>query len=153
MTDESRPIPNSLDFWQKQVGLGIRYLKEYSTFSMWNDLRKTYRHQFDAGLLPYNITYSTARTIVPSVYYQNPYIIVSPRKLGVPREHAYIVSSLDNWLLEQCGIKQTLRKAVLHTFLCGLGPIKTGYEEAITRSLTSDEDIMSEVVKTKSKNT
>ena len=149
MVDELKPnqtTPGTLDYWKHQIDLGIKYRKAFSTHDRWGQFKKYYRHQFaspgDIGRnLPYNITYGAARTIIPSVYYRNPYVTVKPRKMGVSPMHAWIVGNVDNWLISETGIKDTMRRAALDAFLFGLSFIKIGYEEDISRALKPDEDV------------
>jgi len=113
--------------WMEQIRYGIRYRKEYSTFTQWDDHRKYYRGQWETGIIPINKIFSNGRTLVPKVYFRAPRVTVTathPRLVVF----AKIVEALDNMLIQQVMLKGSLKMAALDSYLCGVGPIKLGYD-------------------------
>ena len=125
-----------IEKWQENIEQGIRYKENYGNSKRWPVYREYGRGKFSAydssgkGLLPYNITYGMQRALVPNVYFRNPYVTVSPRYQPGYQMHAKIIESIDNWLLDELGVKQTMKTAVLDAYYTNRGVIKLGYDGA-----------------------
>ncbi|MAH44391.1 hypothetical protein CMI37_01085 [Candidatus Pacearchaeota archaeon] len=123
--------------WMELVDQAVRYKEDYSDWKSWKTYREYYRNNFKPltegqPYLPYNITFALARTVIPNIYFRNPYIMVSPR-MGIRGDpgadiHAKVVESVVNWLVQEMSLKKTLKTMVLDTFLCGRGVAKIGYD-------------------------
>ncbi len=132
--------------WLKAIDLGIEYKKIYGKSQRWSRYKDYYRGDFPGHKDPYgnmtglyfNLTYAMARTIVPNVYFRNPYLNISPRigPLGGGEEKqgkevfASIVESTLNWLMVEMNVKRAYKRAASDTFFCGRGMLKVGYDGA-----------------------
>ena len=121
--------------WQERIEKAIRFKDQVGHYKDWENYREYYRGNFpgqgggtNAGVLPYNLTFGFARTIVPSVYPRNPYLMASPRQGSTTTSRAKLIESVDNWLIDEMGVKKAFRTAVLQCYLCGRGILKVGYD-------------------------
>lgn len=122
--------------WVSAIIHADRFRRLFGGSANWETYRNYYRGKFPAyhahlggdGVLPYNVTYAMASTIVPNVYFRNPYVTVSPRMRPNMEAHAKLVEGVDNWLIEELSLAKVMKSAVLQCFFCGRGIIKVGYD-------------------------
>lgn len=113
--------------WQEQIKHGKTYRKKFSSYKQWKDYRKMYRGDWAEGVLPVNRIFSFGRSLLPQVYFRAPYVTVTAlRPEFVP--HARVLEQVDNWLIQECLLKQTLKSSCLESYICGTGPIKLGFD-------------------------
>jgi len=113
--------------WKERIKAGLEYRKKYSTRSKWEDFRKYYRGQWAPGILPVNKTFSYGRMLVPKVYFRAPRVTITAAHPDLVW-HAKVVEAIDNLLIRELGLKRVLKRAVMHAYLCGVGPVKLGYD-------------------------
>ena len=115
--------------WLKAIDLGYEYRKKYGRSQKWDIYKDYYRGDFPSMKDPYgnmrglyyNLTYAMARTVVPNVYFRNPYLSISPRigPLGNSKEKqgkeifAKIVEGMLNWLMVEMNVKSYERRQKL----------------------------------------
>lgn len=132
-------VRNSPEKWQELIKQAVRYKEGFCGSNSWSQYREWYRGNFNGELdtleagdeLEYNITYAMARTMIPNVYFRNPYVNVTPRfKPGAPdmTHQAKLVEAVDNWILQEIDFKSTMKTAILDSFFCGRGVLKVGYD-------------------------
>ena len=149
----------AINKWTEWIVQGERYKEEFGDSEAWARYRNYYRGVFpkmDLGegkqqkCLPYNMTFSMARTTVPKVYLRDPYINVSPRHGFMGQDpglsiQSKIVESIANWLVQEMGVKKQMRSGALDGFLCNrmfwmLGyDSQYGYQPTTTLSTTGPE--------------
>jgi hypothetical protein len=128
------PKDNSLEEWKREIEEGIRYKEKYGESERWKTYRDYGRGIFpgftgsNSGILPYNVTYEMKSNLVPNVYFRNPYVSVSPRYKPGFHINAKVVEAVDNWLIQELGIKASMKTAVTDCFYTNRGILKTGYE-------------------------
>lgn len=127
MTTTKKAKNEYVSDWMAQIKAGIEYRKKYSTRAKWDIYRKYYRGQWAPGLVPINKIFSYGRMLMPRVYFRAPRITVTPSRPDLIY-HAKVVEALDNLLIKEVMLKQTLKMAILDSYLCGIGPIKLGYD-------------------------
>ncbi len=70
------------------------------------------------------------RGMVPNVYFRNPHMTVSSRgKPGIDIQ-AKVVEAIDNWLIQEMGIKQIYKTMVQDCYYTDRGIAKIGYDGA-----------------------
>jgi hypothetical protein len=122
-----------IEKWKERLRAGAKYKKEYGNITddggigCWERNTAYYRHKFDASL-PYNLIFGMARAIIPTLYFRNPYVTVTP--MSDPRLvwHAHMLEAIDNYLIGTMGAKKVVKKMILDTYLKGSGFLKTGYD-------------------------
>ena len=131
--------------WEDKIRNGIIFREKFGGSDTWYRLRSYYRGKFGGNdILPYNITFSNARTFVSRLYYRNPYILVTPTwafanpDLGL---FAKIVEAVDNILFRLMGVRKHIKRSVLDCFLCGIGGWKIGMSREV--GYTLDAKILS----------
>ncbi|MEM4722129.1 MAG: hypothetical protein QXT73_08735 [Candidatus Methanomethylicaceae archaeon] len=122
MTEREEQV---VKFWSKQIELGKRYREQCLPEQKVKKWYEWYRGDVKGGGL--NRIYSFGRSMIPRVYFRNPGIAVVPRKPEYAATAA-IVEAVDNWLIDEIGLKGTLKRACIHAYLAGVGPIKLGYD-------------------------
>ena len=122
-----KKIDELANYWMSEIKGGLDYRKKYSTRDRWDDFRKYYRGQWAAGLIPVNKIFSFGRMLIPKVYFRAPRVTVTPTKPDMIW-HAKVVESIDNTLIRETFLKNTLKRSALDGYLCGVGPIKLGYD-------------------------
>lgn len=124
---KKKVIDELANHWMEEIKGGLDYRKKYSTRDRWDDFRKYYRGQWAEGLTPVNKIFSYGRMMIPKVYFRAPRITVTPTRPDMAY-HAKVVEAIDNTLVRETFLKDTLKRASLDTYLCGVGPIKLGYD-------------------------
>ena len=114
--------------WKENIDAGIEFRKKYSDISEWSDYRDWTRCNFKKeDMTVRNLVFSVARAVVPSIYYRNPYINISPtRPENTP--FASVFETIDNWLVRRTGLKDAVKRACMEAFITGIGPIQSGYQ-------------------------
>jgi len=113
--------------WMDRIKSGLQYRKEYSSSSHWKDYRKMYRGQWDEGIIPVNKVFSHGRSLIPRVYFRSPRVSITATRPDLVW-HAMVVEAIDNQLIRETMLKDTLKRSALDGYLCGTGPIKIGYD-------------------------
>ena len=93
----------------------------------WTRYKNYYRGIWQKDIVPVNITYALARSLIPQVYFRAPRIGVAGMKPGYTM-HARVVERLDNYFIRELGIKNQLKSGILDCYLCGRGPGILGYD-------------------------
>ena len=132
-----------IDKWSELIEQGIRYKEDYGNSKRWSVYRDYGRGKFPgyesstAGILPYNITHSMKRGMVPNVYFRNPHMTVSSRgKPGVDIQ-AKVVEAIDNLLIQEMGVKQIFKTMVQDCYYTDRGIAKIGFDGAWTNTKKS----------------
>lgn len=127
MTTKKQQADDYVTHWMDEIEAGLRFRKKYSTKDNWEKHRKYYRGQWKTGLVPINKIYSYGRTLMPKVYFRAPRVTVTASRPDMVL-HAKVVEALDNLLIKDMLLKQSLKMGVLSSYLCGVGPIKLGFD-------------------------
>jgi hypothetical protein len=135
-----------INHWADELALGEKYKKQVSTMAQWKLYRDWYRGDFgDDYDVTMNATFAYIRSAIPRTYFRTPAITV----VATQREyvhHARVVESIDNWLIKTTGLKKQLKSAILDTYLCGIGPIKLGYDSEYIYSPRHAADVNASTV-------
>ena len=105
----------------------IEMRKRYSKIDRWDDIEGYYNHDFSVGDPVYNMVYMFGRSLIPNLVFRNPTIINTPRfPQHIP--FASIMDSIDEWLMTEMEVEDTVRNAVLHAYLYNMGAVETGWD-------------------------
>lgn len=115
------------EHWKQEIKAGKVYRKRHGRHQDWKEYRKYYRGDWKDRIVPVNRTFSYGRSMLPRVYFRAPRVSVTPRH---PRFkwQAKVIEAVDNWLIQETLLKLTLKRSALQSFLCGVGPIKLGFD-------------------------
>ncbi|MCW7076433.1 MAG: hypothetical protein OCU18_03965 [Candidatus Syntrophoarchaeum sp.] len=119
--------------WNERIRVAYRLRKNNvkyggkSVEDIYRDARKYYRGDWKSGIIPVNRMFSFGRSLIPSVFFRAPRITVTATKPNMSF-HARIVEEIDNFIIQETNLKQTLKLAALNTYLYGWCPIKLGYD-------------------------
>lgn len=113
--------------WQGKIKAARRYREKLSKFKRWDDFRKYYRGDWAEGVIPVNRVFSYGRGLIPQVYFRSPRVSVTATRPEL-EVHARVVEAVDNWLIQECLLKKTLKRAILTAYHSGTAPIKLGYD-------------------------
>ena len=78
-----------------------------------------------------NYHFALSRIILPSVYFRNPDVLVSPLR-GTPLTYCVLLEKLINKQLTDIDFDLEMRKVIFDTLFCGIGIMKFGYAPALT---------------------
>ena len=124
---------NKLEKWLTDIKLGVKYKEKTSGCKHWKTYKDYYRGNYEDdenplhNMVVINRVFSYIKSAIPRVYFRSPAINITARRPEFSG-HARVVEALDNWLIPETGLKQTLKSAILDAFLCGIGIIKLGYD-------------------------
>jgi hypothetical protein len=138
--DKTKLNLNSLDYWKAEIRAGIRYRTIFGKSKEWERYKKMYRGLWAEGVVPVNIIYALGRSMIPQIYFRNPRVNIKPRRPGYAM-HARVLERIDNYLINETGLKHQLKRCILDCYLCGRGPGIVGYdsEYGFNPSFLSDE--------------
>ena len=120
--------------WETRIASGKEYMKSFGMPNSWQPYRNYYRGIFDRGT-PSERKYSVAlifsiiRSMVPQIYYKNPSIVVTNEIPGYYLA-SKIVQKIDNKIIRDIKLKNTMKEAIRDACLCGTVPILSGYDSA-----------------------
>ena len=77
-----------------------------------------------------NYHFALSRIILPSVYFRNPDVVISPLR-GTPLSYCVLLEKLINKQLEDIDFDLEMRKIVFDTLFCGIGIMKFGFAPAL----------------------
>jgi hypothetical protein len=130
----------SIAKWRNLIDQAQHYKEKYGNSRAWKRYRQYVRGHFggytpgsletapDFGILPYNVTYAQMNTLVPNIYYRNPYINITPRFGSGMDFQSKAVEGIINWLVHELDFKGTFKRAIKDCYTCGRGIIKCGYD-------------------------
>lgn len=113
--------------WETRIRDALAWRRRVAHEDKWDSWLKQYRVEFPQGILAVPVAYSYIRTMVPRIYLRNPRVMVTPRRPEFVA-HAIVVEAVDNWLLDELGLKQEMKLAILDALLFGYGVLKIGYD-------------------------
>ncbi len=116
------------DWWIAQIEAGIRRRKKETYQHRHNEWRSWYRGEWPEHIMPVNLFFMMARSLVPRLYFRNPSITISPGKPGF--DHLLLAKGLeniDNKLMRSMEVKRHMKKTIQDTFLFGTGIPKLGF--------------------------
>ena len=119
--------------WVGRVKAAVKFRKRFVKYKnrTWDDVckdaRKYYRGDWKSDIVPVNRIFSFGRALIPAVYFRSPRVSVTATRPELTF-HAKVVEEVDNYLIHETNLKKTLKTAALHAYLCGVGPIKLGYD-------------------------
>ena len=137
---------NTIEKWKDKLESGLRYRERYGQSKRWSTYRDYGRGIFPGftsstgGILPYNLTYEMKSTLIPNVYFRNPYVTVTPRFKPGFHIHAKIMEAIDNWLLQELAIKSAMKTAVTDCYYTNRGIVKVGYDSLFGEKKSSIMD-------------
>lgn len=115
------------DEWIRKIRYGQRYMKKYSTQPNWDVYRKMYRGDWEEDILPVNRVFSLGRSLVPEVYFRAPRVTVTAKKPQFVIQ-SVVMEAILNYLIDECKLKRTLKRAITVAYQSGICPIKLGYD-------------------------
>ncbi len=148
--------PN-VEAWEQMIDKAVDFKRRFSDSNNWPSYRDYYRGVFpgyakdpdgEKTVLPYNLIFPFARTVIGSTYFRSPYIVVSPRDNRTSYARAKMVEGMDNWLIQEMGLKRQFKTAVLHTYLCGRTMLKVGYDSQFGY-MHDEEDLLAKSLDTR----
>lgn len=116
-----------ITFWNERIKAGIDFQKKYSSYKDWDSYRKYYRGQWAEGVVAVNKIFSFGRSLIPRVYFRAPRVTVTATHPDMIW-HARVVEEIDNTLIRETMLKETLKMSSLDSYISGTGPIKIGFD-------------------------
>ncbi len=115
-----------LEYWKREIRRAIKAQEEFGHSADWDKWEKYYLGDYKSAL-SMNYTFALARTKTPQVYFRNPKIVPIARK---PEKEAgaRILDAIDDWVMQEMGLKSQMKLLVLDNFLYGAGILKLGYD-------------------------
>lgn len=114
--------------WMLEINQALKWRKKYSFEHRWPEINQYYRHEFVESNVPhFNLIYMLGSTLVPSLIYQTPGIINTPRKPGM-MYWASFFDAVDNWWIDHAEMKTLAEEAALTSFLYNTCALQIGYD-------------------------
>lgn len=138
-------MKNDVKDWVDVVEHGMRYKENYGNCKRWSTYREYSRGHFPGyaastgGILPYNLVHAMKQSIIPNVYYRNPYVNVTRRRQPSYQIHAKILEATDNYLLDELNVRGEFKTAVADAFFTDRGILKLGFDSLSGGSTMVDE--------------
>lgn len=115
-------------WWDTQLAAGIASREKHTREARWPEWDKYYQGDYADFILPVNLFFMMARTLIPRIYFRNPSLSITPGKPGP--EHlglAKINERVANKLMRSMRIKQAFKSITQETFFHGTGVGKLGF--------------------------
>lgn len=124
---KSKSLNEEVNHWIAEIKAGEKYRDTYSFSKKYSDFRKYYRGDWKNDVVPVNRIFSFGRSLIPQVYFRAPRITATATRPDLVA-HAMVVEAIDNWLIKELKLKQTIKSAILHAYYAGTAPVKLGYD-------------------------
>ena len=135
-------------WWTTEARRGLAIRKQYACEEKWDIWRQYYRGDWAPGILPSNLFFKMARTVIPRIYFRDPNIVVNPAKGGVEALlFARLLERTDNKLMRRMKVKKTIKTMVQHAFYFGTAFGKLGFGAEFTPTLVDGLDASAPVDK------
>jgi hypothetical protein len=122
------------DKWYELVGEGQRFAEELCNAKRWKDFLGYFRADYpDETLYFYNLIYAFISTLRPAIYFKDPRILITPWKTFGPdpdpsrKVGAQVLESIDNILISETKLKNTMKDVIVDACIYGRGIVKLGY--------------------------
>lgn len=115
------------ELWEDRIRKALAFRRKAAWEDRWESWLKQYRVDFPRNIVAVPVAYAYLRTMLPRIYFRNPRVMVTPRRPEYIA-HAIVVEAVDNWLIDELGLKQEMKLAVLDALLFGYGVLKIGYD-------------------------
>jgi hypothetical protein len=139
-----------VNFWIRQIRLGLEFRKKYAYEEKWSRWRSYYRGLWQPDILPSNLFFKMLRTMVPRIYFHDPAVSVTSQRAGL--EHhlmAQMLERIDNQMIARMGMKKQIKKMVHDNFMFGTGIGKLGFGSQYQASPESLGDTVAPLVRGK----
>jgi len=113
--------------WEDRIRQALAWRRKLAHEDRWDEWLKQYRCEFPKGIVAVPVAYSYLRTMLPRIYLRNPRVMVTPRRSEYIA-HAIVLEAVDNWLIDELGLKSEMKLAILDALICGYGVLKIGYD-------------------------
>jgi len=120
-------VHDKLVYWKSQIRRGISYQQKFGESKKWKDYHGYYYGKYKTEVYAVNKVFSILRSLIPRIYFRNPKVLVSPTRPEL-EERAFVVQAVDNLLIKQMLMKETIKKIVQDAFFCNRGIAKIGYD-------------------------
>ena len=127
MARKSKSIDEAVNHWTDEIKAGEKYRDKYSSSKRYDDYRKMYRGDWKDTIVPVNRVFSFGRGLIPQIYFRAPRVTCTATRPDLVA-HAMVVEAIDNWLIKELRLKQTIKSAILHAYYGGTAPVKLGYD-------------------------
>ena len=116
------------NWWLEQITAGEDFRKQKAYTEQWDKWRAFYRGDWEKGVMPINLFFTLIRTIIPRVYFRNPSVSISPGQPGLESLiFSKVLERVDNKVLHNMKMKNTMKKVLHDAFLFGTGVPKIGF--------------------------
>ena len=119
-------IARELATWKERIAAGMAAQEKYANTKDWKVYEDYYLGKYGINLYV-NYIFGLARAMTPMVYFRNPRVAVMPRRAELEAQSP-VLEAVDNWMIQEIGLKQQLKLLILDNFLYGAGIVKLGYD-------------------------
>lgn len=135
------------EWWFSQIKRGLTWRKKCSFETRWQDIRKYYEHRFKEGTRPnFNLIYMIGTSMIPAMVFQSPTVTNSYRRPEFSW-WAKFFDGIDNWLIDEIGMKECIEKAILNAFLYNTAAFQVGYDFATISQEEIENGLMFKPIK------
>lgn len=119
---------NDASFWVTELQKGVEWRKKTSKEHDWGRYKDYYEHDYGNKLDPhFNLVYMMGSVLMPSLVFQNPHITNTARRPEFAAWASYF-DGIDNWLVDEMELQETLDDLVLSCYLQNTGLFEYGYD-------------------------
>ena len=130
---------NDIERWRVEIELAEKYRKEH--FGVYDEKEHTRAGEnidyFERGFSTHaqmdvdmittlNLTHAITKNVVPSLYFQNPKVMVLPKKIE-SQGTSTTVSQILNYYFKELGMEEINQKIIWDAYVLGHGYYKVGY--------------------------
>ena len=127
MTTNAEKLDELAATWTEKIKKADSFIEKYTTRKRWKDYKEYYRGNYTDDVLSVNRIFSVGRAMVPNTYFRSPKICITATRPEFVW-HARVVEAVDNWLIKELLLKETMKAAVLDAYWSGTAIIKVGYD-------------------------
>ncbi len=123
---------DEVSFWEERIGIARQTLRRME--GRWDDAIRRYANRHlpqvvtgDGPNVSVNVLLSNVRSKLPFLFYQDPELLVRPRRPNSPPDQAALVKGVSLYFLKQQKARDKINRAILDGLLQSRGILKVGY--------------------------
>ncbi len=131
---------DKIDKWLETISQDKQFQKDQK-HDVWKDNIKRYTGRFhrpmvleDREFVDVNFVYAYIKTVMPAVYFKDPYIFIQSRG-EEDIEKANVIEAIINYVWKEVNLKEEVKRVILDTLLFGVGWMKIGYTAEFGRTI------------------
>jgi len=125
---KDKPFKKDARYWEDEIRNALKWRQQYSHEERWPLFMEYYNHEYEDPTLPhFNLFHMLGNTLVPSLIFQRPGVLNTPRRPDIGA-WAQFYDSVDGYLIDSMDVVDISERSVINSFLKNTSAVSIGYD-------------------------